>query len=123
MSNQNSPVKILRIKDVIALTGLCRSSIYNKINPRSPYYDQNFPKSFKLGLRTTGWLNADIENWLTALKENQHGKYEMEAGVCLSEATKQILHDGGNGSRFVHAPTEYPEALQPKWQLLRNRSK
>ena len=64
MSNPHVVVQVLRISDVIAITGLCRSSIYNKLNPKSPYYDQDFPKSFKLGLRTTGWLKADIENWI-----------------------------------------------------------
>jgi prophage regulatory protein len=64
MSNLHTAVQVLRISDVIAITGLCRSSIYNKLNPKSPYYDQDFPKSFKLGLRTTGWLKADIENWI-----------------------------------------------------------
>lgn len=64
MSNPHSAVQVLRISDVIAITGLCRSSIYNKINPKSPYYDQSFPKAFKLGLRTTGWLKMEIENWI-----------------------------------------------------------
>ncbi|WP_137009517.1 AlpA family transcriptional regulator [Aquitalea aquatilis] len=64
MSNQNSPVQILRIKDVIAVTGLSRSSIYNKISPKSIYYDKSFPKSFKLGERAIGWLEGDIEQWI-----------------------------------------------------------
>jgi len=75
MSNLHTAVQVLRISDVIAITGLCRSSIYNKLNPKSPYYDQNFPKSFKLGLRTTGWLKADVENWI-----------EKSAGFSLRKA-------------------------------------
>lgn len=72
MSNQNSDVQVLRINDVIAITGLSRSSIYNKINLKSSYYDKNFPKSFKLGLRTIGWLKRDIEHWIKMLKESEN---------------------------------------------------
>jgi len=64
MSNFHSEVQVLRLCDVITITGLSRSSIYNKINPKSSYYDKTFPKSFKLGLRVTGWLKADIEMWI-----------------------------------------------------------
>jgi predicted DNA-binding transcriptional regulator AlpA len=41
--------KIIRLKRVIELTGLSRSTIYDRINPKSKRYDISFPKSIKLG--------------------------------------------------------------------------
>jgi len=69
MSNPHAIVQVLRISDVIAITGLCRSSIYNKLNSKSPYYDQDFPKPFKLGLRSVGWLESDIKKWILEKSE------------------------------------------------------
>ncbi|WP_064024594.1 AlpA family phage regulatory protein [Methylomonas koyamae] len=59
-------VKLLRIRDVIALTGLSRSTIYAKLDRRSPYYDEEFPKPRKLSKGKNGaiaWLLSEIENW------------------------------------------------------------
>lgn len=40
---------ILRRKDLSAATGLARSTIYCRINPRSPYFDPTFPHPIPLG--------------------------------------------------------------------------
>lgn len=50
--------KILRLPDVIARTGLSRSTIYLRISERQ------FPRSITLGPRAVGWLEADIDAWL-----------------------------------------------------------
>jgi len=49
---------------VEATTGLSRSSIYARINPKSPGYDPTFPKSISLGGRAVGWIESEIETWL-----------------------------------------------------------
>ena len=49
---------ILRLPDVIARTGLSRSSIYLRIA------NEAFPRSVSLGGRAVGWLEKDIEDWL-----------------------------------------------------------
>ena len=49
---------ILRLPDVMARTGLSRSSIYLRMA------NQAFPRSISLGGRAVGWLEKDIENWL-----------------------------------------------------------
>ena len=36
--------RILNIKAVIEITALSRSTIYEMINPKSNYYEVNFPK-------------------------------------------------------------------------------
>jgi len=47
--------------------GLSRSTIYNKMNPRSRWYDNRFPAPRRLGGSSIGWLLADIEEWLHSL--------------------------------------------------------
>ncbi|MBS0420209.1 MAG: AlpA family transcriptional regulator [Proteobacteria bacterium] len=53
-----TPQRILRLRDVMALTGLSRSSIYQ-------YQAQNrFPKSIKVGDRTVGWIEEEVLQWI-----------------------------------------------------------
>ena len=49
---------ILRLPDVMARTGLSRSSIYLRMANKA------FPRSISLGGRAVGWLEKDIEDWL-----------------------------------------------------------
>lgn len=57
MSNQGG-FKILRMKDVVQITGLSRSAIYQKVACNQ------FPKQIKLGARATGWLLDEVICWL-----------------------------------------------------------
>ena len=61
------PIQVIRMKDLVVLLGLSRSTIYNKINPRSRWYDKRFPMPLRLGGASIGWLLADIEAWLHSL--------------------------------------------------------
>ena len=57
------PAQILRLGQLCAQIGLSRSSIYNKIKRGSPYFDETFPKPFKLGASAIGWDAAQVEAW------------------------------------------------------------
>ncbi|WP_299139737.1 AlpA family transcriptional regulator [uncultured Vibrio sp.] len=59
--NQN---QIYRIHDLIQITGLSRSSIYDKLSQQSPRYDPMFPKSISLGPRAVGWLSSEVYAWI-----------------------------------------------------------
>lgn len=61
---------IIRLVTVIQLTGLSRSTIYDKQNPRSPRYDPTFPKKVSLGARAVGWYFGEIETWLKLIRIN-----------------------------------------------------
>lgn len=50
---------ILRLPDVKARVGLSRSTIYLRIT------QGNFPKPVPLGGRAVGWVESEIEEWLT----------------------------------------------------------
>lgn len=71
MSEQRQPaLAILRRRHVEARTGLSRSTIYSRLNPKSPNYDPTFPKPIELGHGMknppVGWLESEVESWLAA---------------------------------------------------------
>ena len=49
--------QIIRLKDVIALTGLSRSTIYLRM------VQGKFPK-INLGSRAVGWISSDVNEWI-----------------------------------------------------------
>ena len=51
---------ILRLPTVKARTGLSRSTIYLRITQGS------FPRPISLGARAVGWVESEIDEWLTA---------------------------------------------------------
>lgn len=51
--------RILRFKQVAALVGLGKSSIYRKIQ------EGTFPKPIKLGsARASGWISTEVYDWI-----------------------------------------------------------
>ncbi|MHA3091018.1 helix-turn-helix transcriptional regulator [Acinetobacter brisouii] len=60
--------QILRLKQVMALCGIGRSTIYEKINPKSKRYDESFPRPIKLSLSAVGWFEQDVIAWLDSKK-------------------------------------------------------
>ncbi|WP_150465764.1 helix-turn-helix transcriptional regulator [Francisella sp. SYW-2] len=59
--------KVLRIKDVVELCGVSRSTIYRWCNdPKN-----SFPKYIKLSATSTGWYAKDINNWLESLRNSE----------------------------------------------------
>lgn len=57
-------VKILRIPALVDKLGIGRSTIYDWINPKSPRYDDTFPKQRRLGSKSVGWLESEVDQWL-----------------------------------------------------------
>jgi prophage regulatory protein len=65
MSGDNKDgVFILRLKHVMERTGLSRSTIYRKADPKSKQFDPSFPKRVHLGGLAVGWVGAEINHWL-----------------------------------------------------------
>ncbi|RQS04992.1 AlpA family phage regulatory protein [Burkholderia sp. Bp9002] len=62
-------VKVARLPRVIELTGLGRSSIYNRMDSRSRYYDPTFPRCFSLSTSengAVGWDELQVCAWVAA---------------------------------------------------------
>ncbi len=51
--------KILRLPAVVARTGLSRSTVYLRISQHT------FPRRVPLGGRAVGWIESEIEEWIT----------------------------------------------------------
>jgi prophage regulatory protein len=52
--------RILRRQLVESQTGLSRSKIYDLITR------DEFPRPIKIGARAVGWVEADVEAWITS---------------------------------------------------------
>jgi prophage regulatory protein len=65
----NTALTILGRKQVEARTGLSRSTIYAKFrrNPKRPGdYDPTFPVPVSIGAKAVGWIESELDAWLTA---------------------------------------------------------
>ena len=62
----NNSLVILRLPDVIARTGLSRSSIYGMMKNQSGNRQLQFPKSVRLSARSVGWIEEEINNFIQA---------------------------------------------------------
>lgn len=65
---KNESIKIIRLPKVADTCGLSRSSIYEKLNPKSRRYDPTFPTPIKIGVSAVGWLQHELNEWLISKK-------------------------------------------------------
>ncbi|MHA3055358.1 AlpA family phage regulatory protein [Acinetobacter sp. ANC 4633] len=68
MQNNQSAIQILRLKEVVHTTGISRSSLYEKLNPKSRRYDPSFPTPIKIGASAVGWFQHELNDWLLSKK-------------------------------------------------------
>ncbi len=54
----HQPDRIVRMKTVLARTGLSKSTIYRKIT------EGTFPPRLKISVHGTGWRESDINRWV-----------------------------------------------------------
>jgi prophage regulatory protein len=53
------PRRILRLPIVLDRTGLSRSTVYQRVTEGS------FPEPVSLGARAVGWIETEVEEWIT----------------------------------------------------------
>jgi len=56
--------KMLRMKQLIELTALSRSTLYDMMDAKSKRYDPAFPRAIKLTEATVCWLESEVNAWL-----------------------------------------------------------
>ena len=76
--------QVIRIKELLLITGISRSSIYEKLNPQSERFDPSFPTKIKLGKRAVGWLLQEVEEWVNHIKANSLQKSEAIGSFTTS---------------------------------------
>ena len=55
---QTTPKRLMRLPEVQRITGLSKSSIYDRIK------DKHFPKSVPLGGRSVAWVESEVNEWV-----------------------------------------------------------
>lgn len=64
--------RIIRLPAVKTRTGLSRSTIYLRVS------DGTFPKPVSLGERAVGWIESEVDEWITRKIEESR---EEEGGL------------------------------------------
>ena len=62
-----APGRFLRLTEVMARTGLSRSTIYVRME------QGRFPQPVSLGGRAVGWIESEIDDWMRNRVERSRG--------------------------------------------------
>ncbi|MCM1129619.1 MAG: AlpA family phage regulatory protein [Alistipes senegalensis] len=54
---------LIRLPEVMRLTGLKKSTLYGLMSPRHPSYDLSFPGRYQLSPGTVAWKKGEILQW------------------------------------------------------------
>jgi len=63
-------VRFLRLPEVLARTGLSRSTIYVRLE------QGRFPRPVSLGGRAVGWIEAEVDDWIRERIDESRGGTE-----------------------------------------------
>ena len=66
----NSPDRIIRLKTVLARTGLSRTTLYRKMG------EGTFPRQVKISVHGAGWRESAVNRWIA-----DPVSYREEVGV------------------------------------------
>jgi prophage regulatory protein len=67
-----SGLKVLRLKDLISITGLSRVTIWRL------ELAGNFPRRVQLGPRRVGWVESEVSNWIQSRPRVGNAEKEIE---------------------------------------------
>ena len=95
MSADPNPTEIVRIADVLELTGLRRTMLYELIGKG------RFPAQVSLGARAVGWYKREVLEWICSRSPAKHvsGSTRSNAGKTsavigtTSEISKTATHE------------------------------
>ena len=79
----NQPITI-RLKELLRVTGLGRSTVFKMMNPRSRLYDETMPTGFKLFDSPNAprfFFYHEVIAWLTCRAEHSRSKRSDTNGV------------------------------------------
>ncbi|HBC0000850.1 helix-turn-helix transcriptional regulator [Vibrio parahaemolyticus] len=54
----NTAIRLIRLSEVLAMTGLSRSSMYRSIE------EKQFPEQVQLGGRAVAWVESEVQEWI-----------------------------------------------------------
>ena len=82
----NAPNRFLRLPEVLARTGLSRSTIYVRLAAGC------FPQPVSLGGRTVGWIEAEVDEWVR--ERIAESRFEGKRAGGRGEAARAIPEAG-----------------------------
>lgn len=60
----NDGFKLVRLSELTEIIRLGRSTIYDKMDPKSNRYDATFPRPVKIGVSAIAWRLTEIQIWV-----------------------------------------------------------
>lgn len=69
--------KLIRLNQLTAVLACSRSTIYLRLDAKSPYFDPSFPRPIKLSNQANGrgavaWVEAEIHAWIADKMAKRH---------------------------------------------------
>lgn len=65
MQNHAKSMNLLRAAQVCQKLQISKSTLYSKLDKSSKYYDPTFPKQIKIGPGSVGWVECQIDQWIS----------------------------------------------------------
>jgi prophage regulatory protein len=88
---------ILRLPEVKQRTGNCRTGIYDAVKAGT------FPAPVAIGPRAVGWLDSDIDAWITSRPRAGGPAVQMIASVDSPTTGAEASKPSGQAARRHHA--------------------
>ena len=95
-------MKFIRTEEVINKTGMSRTSIWRMEK------DGEFPCRRQLGLRSVGWLETEIDEWIESRKKVDTYESGVEAVLEREKIKMQIKKQPGTHGRWVPSQAVKP---------------
>lgn len=57
--NQTKPISLIRIRDVVSMTGISKSQVYRLANMGE------FPKPTRLTAQSVAWVREEVQQWIS----------------------------------------------------------
>lgn len=70
--------RMVSLEGVLEKLSRSRSSVYEMLNPRSKYFDSEFPKPVRLGQRSVRWFEGELDVYLASRPRSGHEFIKQE---------------------------------------------
>ena len=82
--NHQSPLGLIRVKDLARRLSVSTATIWNMTNPKSRHYNPNFPKPVKVSANVTGWLENEIAAYLAECAAKRDSSAMHAKAACTA---------------------------------------
>lgn len=114
---------ILRLPQVSKRTGLSASSIYNKLKQNSRWHDPTFPQQVRLGANAVGWLESEVDAWITSRTANQEAPSASPQGTRIASSDNSTASVQGEPAKSRDEDYLHEKRVQTLEVLLDKRAK